>query len=78
MLDQKWNIRLWMMLCARQRRNILVQSTHRGLIIQGKNGERVTHKWFDQIWVKITRKWLDQKWVKAHGAKRRAQSVTVQ
>jgi hypothetical protein len=55
-----------------------VQSTHRGLIIQGKNGERVTHKWFDQIWVKITRKWLDQKWVKAHGAKRRAQSVTVQ
>jgi hypothetical protein len=32
-------------------------------MLQGKKGNRVTHKWFDQIWVKVTQKWLDQKWV---------------
>jgi len=32
-------------------------------MLQGKKGKLVTHKWFDQIWVKVTQKWLDQKWV---------------
>jgi hypothetical protein len=41
-------------------------------MIQGKNGKGVTHRWFDQIWVKVTQKWLDQIWVTTESTKRRA------